>query len=231
MLITYTGDDGRGVVKKDFRGPRSRGLVCELGHQLAQGRRELCRREKREMPFLLASWIYGFGNRSDVTSAQGEGIYWAFPLMDDTCRLNPRTATTNQAAMGQLTSFNILASSLRILSFLSRSLGLSRNRPRRQHDLHITPDIPKMWVEPADKRPGLSFYTVSLKFQTAGVTVLIGNLQNIFLTSCGYPCPTKKKHFKHHPIIHWASKWAGIQDPGEVSVREASDSWSLKWSK
>lgn len=79
MLITYIGDDGRGVVKKDFRGLRSKVLVCELGQQLAQGQRELCKQEKWEMPFLFASWIYGLGSRSCVTSAQGEGIYWAFP--------------------------------------------------------------------------------------------------------------------------------------------------------
>lgn len=79
MLIAYIGDDGRGVVKEDFRGPRSKVLVCELGQQLAPGQRELCKQEKWEIPFLFAPWIYGLGSRSCVTSARGEGIYWAFP--------------------------------------------------------------------------------------------------------------------------------------------------------
>jgi len=56
------------------------------------------------MPFLFASGIYGFGDRSYVTNAQGEGIYWGLPVMDDTFGLNARTAVTNLAAMRQLTS-------------------------------------------------------------------------------------------------------------------------------
>lgn len=37
MLTTYIGDDGLGVVKTDFRGMKSKVLVCELGHRLVQG--------------------------------------------------------------------------------------------------------------------------------------------------------------------------------------------------
>lgn len=38
VLITDIGDDGRGV-KKDFRGLKSKVLVCELGHQVIRAKR------------------------------------------------------------------------------------------------------------------------------------------------------------------------------------------------
>lgn len=46
------------MVEKDFRGPKSKVVMCELGP---------------EMPFLFASQISGFGNRSCVANAQREG--------------------------------------------------------------------------------------------------------------------------------------------------------------
>lgn len=46
MLIVDTGDEGSGVVEKDFRGQKSVVVACELVHQLEQGQKELCVEEK-----------------------------------------------------------------------------------------------------------------------------------------------------------------------------------------
>lgn len=82
MLVVDPGDEGCAVVEKGFRGPRRKVVVCELVHQLAWGRKELCVEENWGMPFLFASWIYGFGNKSCVADAQREGTYWALLIMD-----------------------------------------------------------------------------------------------------------------------------------------------------
>ena len=57
-------------------------VACELVHQLEQGQKELCVEEKWERPFLFASWIYGYGNRSCVANVHREGTHWAMPMMD-----------------------------------------------------------------------------------------------------------------------------------------------------
>lgn len=53
MLTTYTGDDGLGVVKKDFVGMKSKVLVCELGHQLVQGQGICASRRSEKCHFSL----------------------------------------------------------------------------------------------------------------------------------------------------------------------------------
>lgn len=82
MLIVDTGDEGHGVVEKDLRGPRSKAAVCELVYQLLWGQKELCVEKNWEMSFLVASWIYGFGNRRCVVDAQREGTYQAVLITD-----------------------------------------------------------------------------------------------------------------------------------------------------
>lgn len=54
MLITDIGDDSRGV-KKDFRGLKSKVLVCELGHQVIWAKRNgACSRRNEKCYFCLS---------------------------------------------------------------------------------------------------------------------------------------------------------------------------------
>ena len=104
MLIIDVGEDGSKVVRTGYRGVKSGVFLCELVFPLAWSQEEWYAEERWEMPFLFASGIYGFGDRSYVTNAQGEGIYWVLTMMDDTFGLKARTAVTNLTAIWQLTS-------------------------------------------------------------------------------------------------------------------------------
>lgn len=106
---------------------------------VSMSRKESCMQEKGECSFRLASWIYGLGKRSCVTNARGGGIYWAFPMMDDTCRLNLRQPFPIEflcdnwplsiSPAPKWETCTSLSAPL-LLSFLTHWLGLSRSHPR-----------------------------------------------------------------------------------------------------
>lgn len=165
---------------------RSKALVCELGQQLAQGQRELCK-QKWEMPFLFAPWIYGLGSRSCVTSAQGEGIYWAFPWWMTHRGWVPAQPPPIRLLCDKWPLSAFLPPYPFFPSFPSSPTNFIypencsiNTLMRKTAPLHIIPDIPKVWVEPLIKDL-VCPSTATAKFRTVLVTVLIGNIQNIFL--------------------------------------------------
>lgn len=178
MLITDTGDDGHGVVKKDVRGLKSSALVWVLGHQLVRATGIVHARERGVLllfdPLDLWTWkeklCYKCSRKRDLLGFSHDGWH-----MQAECR----DSHTSRASVWQLTSFNIPCSKLRDLylpfcssvTLLPHPLTRFIQKPckkgwRRQHCLHVIPGSKGMsrihWLRTLstlDERSDLSFHS------------------------------------------------------------------------